>query len=80
MGWDLRMRKSNDRRNTLPLGGNTYAIGETVFSVVDGARGKVSRTSTVVAPLVCVLWNGAAEDVIYPMDTQIIRKAWPWEN
>lgn len=62
-------------------GGDAYAVGETVVSVVDGERGTVTGASTVVAPLVTVRWqNAVGEDVIYPMDTQLIRRLWPWEG
>lgn len=56
-----------------------FAVGNIVISVADNARGTVTRTSDVVAPLVCVLWSGDKEDVIYPANTEAFRRAWPWE-
>jgi hypothetical protein len=59
----------------------TYAVGERVFGAIDGCPGTVVSVSTVVAPVFSVVWStGRGEEIIYPMDTIMIRKAWPWET
>lgn len=58
---------------------SSYAVGDKVFGAIDGCPGRVTSVSDVVAPLVCVRWDGEKDDVIYPVDTVMIRKAWPWE-
>lgn len=59
-----------------------YAVGERVFGAIDGCPGIVVSVSNVVAPLVVVQWAdaNAVGDVIYPADTIMIRKAYPWER
>lgn len=58
-----------------------FAVGERVFGAIDGCPGTVVHVSNVVAALVSVVWDGGdKEAVIYPMDTIMIRKAWPWES
>lgn len=86
MGRDLRMREDSSGRGTVFPWGEPpatepipYAPGEVVISVGDNARGTVTRTSDVVAPLVCVLWDGDKEDVIYPANTEVFRRLYPWE-
>lgn len=60
----------------------TYAVGDAVHSTIDGIPGTVVSVSNVVAPLVVVQWadENAVGGVIYPANTTLIRKAWPWES
>lgn len=79
------MRQSGDGRGAVQPWGDApgtpaYAVGERVFGAIDGCPGIVVGVSNVVAPLVSVEWSdGGKEAVIYPIDTIMIRKAWPWE-
>lgn len=59
----------------------TWFQGQRVFGAIDGCPGTVTAVSNVVAPLVCVVWDGqdALGAVIYPQNTILIRRAWPWE-
>lgn len=75
------MRETGNGWEALPTRGDAYAVGERVFGAIDGLPGTVVSVSHVVAPLVVVQWadENAVGDVIYPQDTILIRKAWPWE-
>lgn len=71
------MWKGSDGRDTLPTGGDTYAIGEKVFGAIDGVPGTVVA---VADTRISVEWSdGTIGPVVYPEDTYMIRKAWPWE-
>lgn len=81
------MRESGSGRGAVPIWGNTqppqttpaYAVGERVFGAIDDCPGTVVHVSNVVAALVSVEWSDGKEAVIYPANTIMIRKAWPWE-
>lgn len=75
------MWEDGNGREALLFRGDAYAVGERVFGAIDGLPGTVVGVSNVVAPLVTVQWadENAVGDVIYPADTILIRKAWPWE-
>lgn len=71
-------------RDTVQIWGDApeppaYAVGERVFGAIDGCPGTVAGFSNVVAALVSVEWSDGKEAVIYPADTIMIRKAFPWE-
>jgi len=60
----------------MQAGGNTYREGETVIAVVDGERGtvvSVERNNHVRVQF-------ANCDALFPLDTQAIRKLYPWET
>lgn len=82
------MRQSSDGRLEMPPWGDTpagkpvapaYAVGERVYGAIDGCPGTVASVSTVVAPIFSVVWSTGDGEIIYPMDTIMVRKAWPWE-
>jgi hypothetical protein len=82
------MRESSDGRDTVfPWGDASdalqgqpaYAVGCKVFGAVNKRAGTVTRVSDVVAPLVCIRWDGETDEVIYPMNAATLRRAWPWE-
>lgn len=55
-----------------------YAVGDGIYS--GKSRGIVTQVSTVVAPLVAVVWSdGDGGEIIYPMNATYLRKALPWE-
>lgn len=60
-----------------------YAVGDTVIYHRDpNIIGTVVHASTVISPLISVVWDDAgkdAEPVIYPMNTTLLRRAYPWE-
>lgn len=59
-------------------GAPTYAVGDIVYS--GDCRGAVVHVSTVVAPLISVVWSdGDGGPIIYPMNATYLRKALPWE-
>lgn len=84
MGWGLCMRESGSGRGAVPPWSDApeippYAVGERVFGAIDGCPGTVVHVSNVIAALVSVEWSDGKEAVIYPAETSMIRKAFPWE-
>ncbi len=75
---DLCMRESGNGRHTLSAGSHAFAVGDTVVAVADGERGTVTDVSVVVAPVFEVRWAGGST-AIFPLDTEAVRKSWPWE-
>lgn len=57
-----------------------YAVNDRVFGTIDGVGGTVVHVSDVVAALISVEWDdGSKEAVIYPADTIMVRRGFPWE-
>lgn len=57
----------------------SYAVDDIVYS--GSSRGKVVHVSTVVAPLISVVWDdGDGGAITYPTDATYLRKAMPWER
>lgn len=82
------MRESEDGRRTVlpwsqPPEPARFAVGDTVYSEpYADVTGTVVSVSTVVAPLVSIVWsdgNGGA--IIYPMDASYLKKVekLPWQ-
>lgn len=80
------MRESSDGRGSMPPWGDAspslqgqpaYAVGDRVCGAIDGIAGTV-----VAARGDCfeVRWtDGTSFDVVYPVETTLVRKAMPWE-
>ena len=78
------MREEGSGRGALPTGGVPYAKGDTVISVADNERGTVLSVggNAITSPwygTVTVQWASGSVPVVYPDDSQQIRKPWPWE-
>lgn len=76
------MRQEGSGRDTVLPGGNPYTAGECVFATYYGCAGTVVAVSNVISPLIVVRWGNqkdAMGDIIYPADTPLVRRAWPWE-
>lgn len=77
------MRENNDGREAVfpwsdPPAASDYAVGDAIYS--GDCRGTVVHVSTVVAPLISVVWSdGDGGEIIYPMNATYLRKAMPWE-
>lgn len=56
---------------------HAYAVGDAIYS--GNCRGRVTQVSTVVAPLISVVWDDGDGEIIYPMDAPYLRKGMPWE-
>lgn len=69
------MRKNSDGRNTLQAG--RYTPGERVYGAIDDCPGTVI---SVDGDIFIAEWRGAKFSVKYPVDTAMVRKAWPWES
>ena len=78
------MRQSGERRDQMQFGSDApaspgYAVGDRVCGALDGCPGTVVSVSSVVAPLISVVWDdGDGKEIIYPADTIMIRRLWPW--
>ena len=72
------MRQSSDGRDTMQTRGDAYAVGERVFGAIDGCPGEVV---SVGDSTFTVDWTdaGGADAVVYPKDTIMVRRAFPWE-
>lgn len=57
---------------------DAYAVGETVVAVVDGERGTVTRISLERQYFEVAF--GEHCTALFPMDTDRVRKAMPWET
>jgi hypothetical protein len=87
MGRDLRMRESGDGRNTVfpwgdapaPLQGQpAFAVGDTVYSGNSPEPGTVVSVDEAEATM-GVKWRDVGGAIIYPLDAEYLRKAYPWE-
>lgn len=56
-----------------------FAVGDIVYSGRT-SRGTVVEASTVISPVISVVWDGQPGKIIYPMDALYLRKAYPWER
>lgn len=83
------MRQSSDGQREMPPWSDTpsgkplattYIPGERVFGAIDGCPGTVASVSTIIAPIFSVVWSTGGGEIIYPMDTIMVRKGWPWER
>ena len=75
------MRESSDGWGAVPVRSDAcWSIGERVYGAIDDCPGTVVGVSDVVAAFVSVVWRGGTDAVVYPQDTIMIRKAWPWES
>lgn len=72
----LCMRKNSDGRGEVQT--RRYASGEVVFGAIDGYPGRVISLDPDTRT-VTVQWDEGGLPVVYPMDTIMIRKRWPWE-
>lgn len=75
------MWEAGNGREALPTRRDAYATGERVFGAIDGMPGTVVSVGEP-AGTVTVEWIVAevsVGNVVYPDDTIMIRKAWPWE-
>lgn len=77
------MREDDAGRDTVFPWGDApapaYAVGDVVYS--GSCRGRVVQVSTVIAPLISVVWSdGDGGEIIYPMNATYLRKGYPWEN
>jgi len=83
MGRNLRMWKSSDGRDTVPLGSHAqpYVLGQRVFGAIDNVAGTVVSVDAATGTF-SVHWTdeNAVGDVVYPYDTIMVRRAWPWET
>jgi hypothetical protein len=78
------MWENSDGRRTVQTGDDAqsaYAVGDAVIYHRDAnVIGTVVHVSTVISPLISVVWDGNdGEPIIYPMNTTLLRRAWPWE-
>jgi len=54
--------------------------GQRVYGAIDNCPGTVvSVDAFSTSPVFAVRWEDAVGEVIYPHDTIMVRKAWPWE-
>lgn len=72
MGWGLRMREDDAGRDKVPL----WSVAQRVFGAIDNCPGTVV---SVGERTVTVQWSDGASPVVYPLDTIMIRSAYPWE-
>ncbi len=55
-----------------------YTMGETVVAVSDNVKGEVTYVDDFI---VRVQWTDAKDvPVVYPTETESVRKLWPWEQ
>lgn len=78
------MREDSNGRSPMSPWGNTptrFAVGDKVVPNSGADRGTVVAVSTVVSPLISVVWDSDPEgEIIYPMNTELLRRAMPWEQ
>lgn len=55
-----------------------YAPGERVYGAIDNCPGTVISVDAEFDTFI-VQWDGNDFPVVYPQDTIMIRKAFPWE-
>lgn len=74
------MWQDSDGRDTMPIW--SYAsTGERVYGAIDGCPGDIVSVDKIAGTFV-VEWldaSGSGVSVVYPMNTVMVRKAWPWE-
>lgn len=86
MGRGLRLRKTGKRRCDMPVRsdtrntgnelGSSWEVAQRVFGGIDNCPGDVV---SVEDGTFTVLWRDYGVPVIYPFDTAMVRKAFPWE-
>jgi len=53
-----------------------YVLGQRVFGAIDGCSGNVV---SVYGGTFIVLWRDYGVPVVYPENTMMVRRAFPWE-
>ena len=67
------MRQDSDGRDTMPL----WSLTQRVFGAIDGCPGDVVSVGN---DWFAVQWSDGTRDaVVYPEDTIMVRKGFPWE-
>jgi len=71
------MRSGDDGRPEVPA----WRVSQRVYGAIDNCPGTVVSVDRV-AENFAVQWadENALGDVVYPFDTIMVRRAWPWEN
>ena len=74
------MWQTGKRRCEMSVRGDAYKIGERVYGAIDGQPGIVVSVDNA-ARTFAVQWadENALGDVVYPFDTIMVRRAYPWE-
>lgn len=62
-------------------GGDTYKVGERVYGAIDNMPGTVVAVGCETRTF-SVQWadETALGDIVYPFDTIMVRRAYPWES
>lgn len=70
------MWKSEERQNTVPA----WSVTQRVFGAIDGCPGTVVSVDATAGTF-SVRWSDqtALGDIVYPSDTIMVRRAFPWE-
>ncbi len=54
-----------------------YTLGETVIAISDNAKGEIV---TLLSSTFFIRWLDSNNIVEYPLETESVRKLWPWEQ
>ena len=60
------------------MSARSYAPGERVYGAIDGCPGTVVSVDDKFNTFI-VQWDGNDFPVVYPVDTAMVRSAFPWE-
>lgn len=69
------MRKDSDGRDTVPL----WSVAQRVYGAIDSCPGTVVSVDDRFDTFI-VKWEGNDFPVVYPRETIMIRRGFPWET
>lgn len=68
------MRENSNGRDNVPA----WRVSQRVYGAIDGVPGTVVYVDAT-AGIFTVKWTDGTTPVVYPMETAMVRGAYPWE-